>query len=46
MFVLHKLGNKTFREMKTETGVRLKTLISHKHYAVLHLRKRLKSRSG
>ena len=42
VFALHELGDKTFREMKVETGVPLKTLILRKHYAVLHLRKRLK----
>ena len=42
VFIWHELEDKTFREMETETGVPLKTLISRKHYAVLHLRKRLK----
>ena len=41
VFVWHELEDKTFREMEAETGVPLKTLISRKHYAVLHLRKRL-----
>ena len=43
VFVWHELEDKTFREMEEETGVPLKTLISRKHYAVLHLRKRLQS---
>ena len=42
VFVLHELRDKIFREMKAETGVLLKTLILRKHYAGLHLRKRLK----
>ena len=41
VFVWHELEDKSFREMEAETGVPLKTLISRKHYAVLHLRKRL-----
>lgn len=41
VFVWHELEDKTFREMEEETGVPLKTLISRKHYAVQHLRKRL-----
>ena len=41
VFVWHELEDKSFREMEEETGVPLKTLISRKHYAVLHLRKRL-----
>ena len=41
VFVWHELEDKTFRQMEAETGVPLKTLISRRHYAVLHLRKRL-----
>ena len=41
VFVWHELEDKSFKEMEAETGVPLKTLISRKHYAVLHLRKRL-----
>ncbi|TYZ10160.1 sigma-70 family RNA polymerase sigma factor [Hymenobacter lutimineralis] len=41
VFIWHELEDKTFREMEEETGVPLKTLISRKHYAVQHLRKRL-----
>jgi DNA-directed RNA polymerase specialized sigma24 family protein len=39
--VWHELEDKSFNEMVAETGVPLKTLISRKHYAVKHLRKRL-----
>ena len=42
VFIWHELEDKTFREMEEETGVPLKTLISRKHYAVQHLRKRLR----
>ncbi len=41
VFIWHELEDKSFKEMEAETGVPLKTLISRKHYAVLHLRKRL-----
>ena len=41
VFVWHELEDRSFKEMEAETGVPLKTLISRKHYAVLHLRKRL-----
>jgi len=41
VFVWHELEDKSFNEMVVETGVPLKTLISRKHYAVKHLRKRL-----
>ena len=41
VFVWHELEDKSFNDMVAETGVPLKTLISRKHYAVKHLRKRL-----
>ena len=41
VFVWHELEDKSFNDMVLETGVPLKTLISRKHYAVKHLRKRL-----
>lgn len=41
VFVWHELEDKSFNEMVADTGVPLKTLISRKHYAVKHLRKRL-----
>ncbi|MCA8832781.1 RNA polymerase sigma factor [Hymenobacter pini] len=43
VFIWHELEDKSFREMEEETGVPLKTLISRKHYAVQHLRKRLRT---
>ncbi len=43
VFVWHELEDKSFKDMEAETGVPLKTLISRKHYAVLHLRKRLQT---
>jgi RNA polymerase sigma factor (sigma-70 family) len=40
-FIAHELVGSSFKEMAVETGVSVNTLISRKHYAVLHLRKRL-----
>ncbi len=42
-FVQNELEDKTFREMAEKTGESIKTLISRKRYAVLHLRKKLDS---
>jgi RNA polymerase sigma factor (sigma-70 family) len=43
VFVAHELEGRSFKEMATETGVSVNTLLSRKRYAVLHLRKRLRS---
>jgi RNA polymerase sigma factor (sigma-70 family) len=43
VFVAHELEGRSFRELASETGVGLNTLLSRKHYAVLHLRRRLRS---
>ncbi len=40
-FVAHELEGRSFRELASETGVPVNTLLSRKHYAVLHLRRRL-----
>jgi len=40
-FVAHELRVRSFKEIAEETGVSVNTLLSRKHYAVLHLRKRL-----
>jgi RNA polymerase sigma factor (sigma-70 family) len=42
VFVWHELEDQSFNDMVAATGVPLKTLISRKHYAVKHLRKRLR----
>jgi len=42
VFVAHELVGKTYRELAAETGVSVNTLLSRKHYAVLHLRRRLR----
>jgi len=42
-FVQNELEDRTFREIAEENGESIKTLISRKRYAVLHLRKKLDS---
>ena len=43
VFVGHELEGRSFKEMSAETGMRINTLLSRKHYAVLHLRARLQT---
>jgi RNA polymerase sigma factor (sigma-70 family) len=43
VFVAHELEGRSFRELASETGVGVNTLLSRKHYAVLHMRRRLQS---
>jgi RNA polymerase sigma factor (sigma-70 family) len=43
VFVAHEIEGRTFHELAAETGVPVNTLLSRKHYAVLHLRRRLRS---
>jgi len=43
VFVGHEIEGRSFKEMAKETGASVNTLLSRKHYAVLHLRKRLRS---
>lgn len=43
VFVAHEIEGRSFKELAAETGVGVNTLLSRKHYAVLHLRKRLQS---
>jgi RNA polymerase sigma factor (sigma-70 family) len=43
VFVTHELMGYSFKEIAAETGLGVNTLISRKHYAVLHLRKRLQA---
>jgi RNA polymerase sigma factor (sigma-70 family) len=43
VFVAHELEGMSFRELASETGVSVNTLLSRKHYAVLHLRRRLQN---
>jgi RNA polymerase sigma factor (sigma-70 family) len=43
VFIGHELLGYSFQEMAEETGVSVNTLLSRKHYAVLHLRRRLRA---
>jgi RNA polymerase sigma factor (sigma-70 family) len=43
VFVAHELEGRSFKEIADETGVNINTLLSRKHYAVVHLRRRLKA---
>ena len=43
VFVAHELEGRSFKELAAESGLRINTLLSRKHYAVLHLRRRLQS---
>lgn len=43
VFVAHEFKGRSFKELAAETGVSVKTLLSRKHYAVLHLRRRLQA---
>ena len=41
VFVAHELEGRSFKQLAEETGLSVNTLLSRKHYAVLHLRARL-----
>jgi RNA polymerase sigma factor (sigma-70 family) len=41
VFIAHEIEGKSFKEMAAASGVSVNTLLSRKHYAVLHLRERL-----
>jgi RNA polymerase sigma factor (sigma-70 family) len=41
VFIAHELLGYSFKELAAQTGVSVNTLLSRKHYAVRHLRKRL-----
>jgi RNA polymerase sigma factor (sigma-70 family) len=43
VFIAHEFEGRSFKELSAESGVNVNTLISRKHYAVLHLRERLQS---
>ena len=43
VFIAHELEGRSFREIAAETGVRVNTLLTRKHYAVLYLRRRLQA---
>lgn len=41
VFIAHELMGYSFKELAAQTGVSVNTLLSRKHYAVMHLRERL-----
>jgi RNA polymerase sigma factor (sigma-70 family) len=43
VFVEHELEGRSFKEMATQSGVAINTLLARKRYAVLHLRERLQT---
>jgi len=43
VFLAHELEGRSFKELAAETGLSVNTLLSRKHYAVLHLRRRLRA---
>ena len=43
VFVAHEIEGRSFKAISAETGVSVNTLLSRKHQAVLHLRRRLQS---
>lgn len=43
VFIGHELMGYSFKELAEQTGVSVNTLLSRKHYAVLHLRERLQA---
>jgi RNA polymerase sigma factor (sigma-70 family) len=43
VFIAHELEGRSFKEIATDTGVSVNTLLSRKRYAVAHLRERLQS---
>jgi RNA polymerase sigma factor (sigma-70 family) len=43
VFIAHEFEGRSFKELAAETGIGLNTLLTRKHYAVLHLRHRLQA---
>jgi RNA polymerase sigma factor (sigma-70 family) len=43
VFIAHEVMGYSFKELAAQAGVSVNTLLSRKHYAVLHLRQRLQS---
>jgi RNA polymerase sigma factor (sigma-70 family) len=43
VFIAHEVEGRSFKELASETGVSMNTLLSRKRYAVLHLRRRLQA---
>jgi RNA polymerase sigma factor (sigma-70 family) len=43
VFIAHEIEGRSFKALASETGLSINTLLSRKHYAVLHLRRRLQA---
>ena len=43
VFVAHELEGRSFNDLAAATGLSVNTLLSRKHYAMLHLRRRLRA---
>jgi RNA polymerase sigma factor (sigma-70 family) len=43
VFIAHEIEGYSFKEIAAQTGISVNTLLSRKHYAVLHLRQRLRA---
>ena len=43
VFIAHELMGYSFKELAAKSGVSVNTLLSRKHYAVVHLRQRLQA---
>ena len=43
VFIAHEMDGRSFKQLAEETGLSINTLLSRKHYAVLHLRRRLQA---
>jgi RNA polymerase sigma factor (sigma-70 family) len=46
VFIAHEFEGRSFKELAATTGLSVNTLLSRKHYAVLHLRRRLRAIYG
>jgi RNA polymerase sigma factor (sigma-70 family) len=42
VFLAHEIEGRSFKQLALETGLSVNTLLSRKHYAVIHLRERLR----
>jgi RNA polymerase sigma factor (sigma-70 family) len=43
VFLAHEIEGRSFKDLAAETGLSVSTLLSRKHYAVIHLRERLRA---
>ncbi len=43
VFIAHEMDGRSFKQLAEETGLSINTLLSRKHYAILHLRRRLEA---